>query len=96
MSFSPPNATPSLVSSPNPLVTNAANVLSPNPIPLATPAQKAIMFLSAPPNSTPFTSLEVYILISGHINVSCTISKISLSSEAITNTVGIAIETSSA
>ena len=40
-------------------VINAANVLSPKPIPAATPAQNAIMFFNAPPSSTPFTSLDV-------------------------------------
>ena len=59
VSFCPPNATPNLDNSASPLVIKAANVLSPKPIPAATPAQNAMIFFKAPPNSTPFTSLDV-------------------------------------
>ena len=59
VSFCPPNSTPSLDNSANPLVINAANALSPNPIPAAIPAQNAIIFFKAPPNSTPLTSYDV-------------------------------------
>lgn len=47
-------------------------------------------------SSTPFTSLDVYILISGHIKVFWINFKTSSSFDAITKTVGIAIDTSSA
>ena len=87
---------PNLEISPSPLVTNAAKLLSPSPIPAATPAQNAIIFFNAPPNSTPFISSDVYTLIFSDINVFCISSNICSSCDAITNTVGIAIATSSA
>ena len=43
----------------NPRVIMAAFALSPYPRPLLMPAPMAMMFLSAPPNSTPTTSSEV-------------------------------------
>ncbi len=42
--FSPPKATPSFLISTNPLVINAAKVLSRKPIPAATPAQKMLLY----------------------------------------------------
>ena len=47
-------------------------------------------------SSTPFTSSEVYILISEDIKVSWIKFRTSLSFDAITNKVGTAIDTSSA
>ena len=96
MSCLPPIAIPSLVISANPLVINAAKLLSPKSISVAIPAQKAIMFFNAPPSSTPITSSDVYTLIFSFMNVSCTKLRTSSSFEAITIAVGIPTETSSA
>ena len=74
----------------------AANVLSPNPIPAATPLQNAIIFFNAPPNSTPLTSSDMYILMFSDINVFWIKFKTSWCLEATTKTVGIPIVTSSA
>ena len=71
-------------------------MLSPNFCPITIPAQKARIFFNAPPNSAPFTSSDVYILRTSFINVSCTSFNKSLCFEAITNAVGIPIDTSSA
>ena len=96
MSFDAPSSTPNLLISVNPLVINAANELSPKPNCAAIPAQNAIIFFNAPPNSTPFTSLEVYNLIIGLLKASITFSLTTSSFEAITQAVGISKETSSA
>ncbi len=57
VSIRPPRATPSRIISANARVTRAAFVLSPRPRPSQTPAAMANVFLSAPPNSMPVTSL---------------------------------------
>src|SRR5438128_5318719 len=57
---SAPSATPSRVISASPRVSSAARVLCPNPSPSRMPAASAITFLSAPPNSTPATSVCEY------------------------------------
>src|SRR5688572_19552222 len=59
---SAPIATPSLVISASPLVMRAARALKPRPNPSAIPVATAITFLSAPPSSTPMTSVCVYTL----------------------------------
>ena len=50
----PPIFTLNLAISESPLVSSAANVLSPNSNPVIIPAQNAIIFFNAPPNSVPF------------------------------------------
>src|SRR6266702_4485319 len=57
---SAPSATPSRVISASPRVSSAARVLCPNPSPSRMPAASAITFLSAPPSSTPATSVCEY------------------------------------
>src|SRR6266516_2652848 len=54
---SAPSATPSRVISASPRVISAARVLCPRPSPSRIPAARAITFLSAPPSSTPSTSV---------------------------------------
>src|SRR5881398_512375 len=54
---SAPSATPSRVISASPRVISAARVLWPRPSPSRIPAARAITFLSAPPSSTPSTSV---------------------------------------
>ena len=58
----PPQATASRVISDKPLVTRAASELNPNPRPEQTPAAMAMTFFTAPPSSTPATSVLVYNL----------------------------------
>ena len=60
MLCSAPSATPSLVISARPRVMSAALALKPSPKPSAIPVATAITFLSAPPSSTPVTSVCVY------------------------------------
>src|SRR5213596_1696745 len=57
---SAPSATPSRVISASPRVSSAARVLCPNPSPSRMPAARATTFLSAPPSSTPSTSVCEY------------------------------------
>ena len=54
-----PSATPSRVISASPRVISAARELNPSPSPSAMPVATAMTFLSAPPSSTPVTSLCV-------------------------------------
>jgi hypothetical protein len=54
-----PNATPRRVISARPRVSSAARALAPRSSPSLMPAAIAITFLSAPPSSTPITSVWV-------------------------------------
>jgi len=54
-----PMATPSRAISTTPRVTSAAFAFAPNPRPSLTPVAMAIGFFSAPPSSTPATSVDV-------------------------------------
>ena len=53
---SAPSATPSRAVSASPRVISMARVLSPKPIAVAMPYDRAITFLTAPPSSQPITS----------------------------------------
>ena len=66
MGLAPP-ATPRRVISAMPRVINAALALSPKPRPSQMPDPMAMMFLSAPPNSTPAMSSLVYTLKRGEV-----------------------------
>jgi hypothetical protein len=59
VSGSAPSATPRRAVSASPRVMSEARVLSPNPIPAATPQASAMTFLPAPPSSQPITSVLV-------------------------------------
>ena len=58
VSLRPPRATPKRAISVRPRVIRAALVLSPKPMPSQIPAQRAMTFFNAAPNSTPTTSSE--------------------------------------
>src|SRR5882672_1483399 len=66
-----PSATPSRVISARPRVINAARVLKPSPSPSRMPAARAMTFFSAPPNSTPITSVCEYTRKCGVENRRC-------------------------
>ncbi len=61
VSADPPRAMASFATSASPRVMSAARVLWPKPMPSTAPAAIAITFLSAPPHSTPTTSLLAYV-----------------------------------
>ena len=54
-----PKMSPSRLISPHPLVTSPLMALVPSPSPSHMPAARAITFLTAPPTSTPVTSMVV-------------------------------------
>src|SRR5919106_573414 len=68
---SAPMRTPSRVISARPRVMSAARGLCPSPSPSTMPAATAITFLSAPPSSTPTTSVCVYTRKCPHENARC-------------------------
>src|SRR2546425_8739971 len=66
-----PSATPSRVISARPRVISAARVLKPSPSPSRIPAASAMTFFSAPPSSTPITSVCEYTRKYGVANRRC-------------------------
>ncbi len=95
--LSAPNASPNLVISTIPRVKRAALALFPNPSPSDMPAARAIIFFSAPPNSTPLTSFKVYILkFIIFLKKNFNSSKILSLNDAIQTAVGRCLETSAA
>ena len=80
----------------NPLVIKAAFVLSPSLSPSTIPPAIAIIFFKAPPISTPFWSVELYILnFGGTVKISRAYSEIPFSPPT-TIAVGIPFAVSSA
>ncbi len=85
---SAPSASPSRVVSASPRVMIEAFVLSPKPIPSAMPTASAMTFLTAPPSSTPTTSVWVYGRKYGAEHAAATCSATSASVQATTVAVG--------
>mmetsp|Transcript_19584 Transcript_19584/g.26886 ORF Transcript_19584/g.26886 Transcript_19584/m.26886 type:complete len:226 (-) Transcript_19584:720-1397(-) len=82
-----PIANPSLLISAQPLVTKPLIAFVPNPSPSHIPADNAITFFTAPPISTPITSLLVNTLKFSPVNKSAKSSAKSKSSDATTTAV---------
>src|SRR5438094_4856106 len=93
---SAPSATPRRVISASPRVTSAALVLYPIPRPSRIPAASAMTFLSAPPSSTPITSVAEYTRKWLTENTCCTCWASPWSRAAATTAVGCRAYTSCA
>src|SRR5258708_2516272 len=91
-----PHATPSRVISASPRVISAARVLYPRPRPSRMPVASAMTFFSAPPSSTPMTSVDEYTRNCGVEKICCASRAISSVSAAATTAVGWPLKTSCA
>ena len=96
VSAAPPIFTPSLDISAIPRVINAALVLSPYPMPSATPAASAITFLSDPPSSIPRISGLIYTRNTSFIKSCCKYFAVASVCAPMQTVVGRPLPTSSA